>query len=105
MSNTSGEYCVRPGEGSSPSNLFLCNNMFLPCSPGSFMDAAANDSAVNHTTLAFADGAYDTQTANAWFVGTPGRDPHEQVNYKRVRECILTPMGFSEPQVQVIWLK
>jgi hypothetical protein len=105
MSNTAGEFCVRPGWGSSPPNEFVCNGNFPACTSGTFMDQAANDPDVNHATLEIVNGAFDGQTAEAWTVGAPGLDPHMQRNYQRVRECILVPKGLSELQVQVVWLK
>jgi len=63
-----------------------------------FMQLAAADSAVNHDTLVIVDGAAGGQTASAWDSPT---DP----NYDRVRDMELAPLGLTEAQVQVAWVK
>jgi hypothetical protein len=84
MSNTTDEFC-------SPNSL-------LPCNSWTFMGQAATDSAVNHTALAIVDGARGGQDASTWTSPT-------SMNYDLIMQNWLTPMGLTEAQVQVIWLK
>jgi hypothetical protein len=73
----------------------------------SFVGQAATSSAVNHTTLAIANGAFPGQTASAWACasGNCPSDSTNNINYDRVRDTILTPAGLTEKQVQVVWIK
>ncbi len=98
MSNNTNAWCIGPpphsGLGDPPQ-----------CLPYTFMARAAIDTAVNHTTMAIADGAYGGQTAQDW------RDPAACLpnfvdcnNYDRVRDTILAPVGLSEKQVEVAYL-
>ena len=81
MSNTTQEFC-----GGNP------------CPAGTFMQRAAADPKVNHQTLAIVDGAAGGQTADSW-------DSPADVNYDRVRDTRLAPLGLTEAQVQVAWVK
>jgi hypothetical protein len=63
-----------------------------------FMQLAAANSQVNHTTLAIVDGAAGGQTASTW-------DSPTDANYDRVRDQELAPLGLSELQVQAAWVK
>jgi len=63
-----------------------------------FMQLAAASPLVNHTTLRIVDGASGGQTASTWDSPT---DP----NYDRVRDMELAPLGLTEAQVQVAWVK
>lgn len=81
MSNTTQEFCGG-----------------TPCAPGTFMSRAAGDPDVNHQTLAIVDGAAGGQTADTW-------DSPTDANYDRVRDTRLAPLGLSEAQVQVAWVK
>jgi len=83
MSNTTQEFCSRTQDG---------------CAPFSFMGQAAADSDVNHDTLTIVDGAKGSEPAEAW------DDPDDQ-NYNRVRDQVLAPLGLTEAQVQVAWIK
>jgi hypothetical protein len=83
MSNTTQEWCAVTSS---------------PCNSWSFTGRANADPAVDHTTLAIVDGAKAGETAANW---TSASSP----NYNRIRDNVLTPMGLSENQVQVIWLK
>jgi hypothetical protein len=85
MSNTSDEWCGTAGNCTSPS-------------PASFMGKAQASSSVNHSTLAIVNGAQGGQDAKTW---TSPSAP----NYDMVRNTRLAPLGLSERQVQVIWLK
>jgi hypothetical protein len=84
MSNTTQEFCS--------------GNSALPCSSWSFMGQAAADSNVNHTSLVIVNGAQGGQSATTW-------DSSTDANYDRVRDTRLTPLGLSEQQVQVAWVK
>jgi DNA-binding NarL/FixJ family response regulator len=85
MSNTTQEFCA----GSSTTTN---------CSSWSFMGQAAADAAVNHTTLAIVNGARGGQDAQAWDAAT-------DANYDTVRLNRLAPLGLTERQVQVVWVK
>lgn len=84
MSNTTQEFC----SGSSAP----------PCDAWTFMGQAAADASVNHTQLAIVNGAAGGKSASYWDQPT---DP----DYDRIRDTRLAPLGLSENQVQVVWLK
>jgi len=84
MSNTTQEWC---SQGSGP-----------PCATWTFMGKAAVDPAVNHYTMVIVNGAADGQDAPEWI--SP-----KSPNYDRIKVGRLAPLGLSENQVQVIWLK
>jgi hypothetical protein len=83
MSNATQEWCSQAGN---------------VCDPWTFSGKASADAAVNHTSLAIANGAKGSETADAW-------DSPNDPNYVRVRDNVLAPAGLTEKQVQVIWLK
>src|SRR5438876_1307378 len=85
MSNTTQEFC----SGSSTTTN---------CSSWSFMGQAAADASVNHTTLAIVNGARGGQDAQAW-------DATTDANYDTVRLNRLGPLGLTERQVQIVWVK
>ncbi len=85
MSNTTQEFCSGGGLPSS-------------CEPWSFIGQAAADPAVNHTTLALVNGAFGGRAAPSWTSPTAP-------DYDRIRDTWLRPMGLSELQVQIVWLK
>jgi len=85
MSNTTQEFC---------SGTSTTTN----CSSWSFMGQAAADARVNHTTLAIVNGARGGQDAQTWDTAT-------DVNYDSVRINRLGPLGLTERQVQVAWVK
>lgn len=86
MSNTTQEFC---NDGAQARSCL---------SPG-FMAQAAADAAVNHTTLVIVNGAAGSRTAASWF-GANG-----ELEYDRIRTTWLTPLGLSEQQVQIAWVK
>ena len=85
MSNTTQEFC----NGASTTTN---------CLSYSFMGQAAADAQVNKTTLALVNGARGSQAASLW-------DDPADVQYDTVRFNRLEPLGFTERQVQVAWVK
>lgn len=83
MSNTSQEWCNVPS---------------FPCNSWTLTGRANVDAAVNHTGLVIADGAAGNATADNW-------ESPNAANYIRVRDSVLAPLGVTEAQVQVVWLK
>jgi hypothetical protein len=84
MSNTTQEFCS--------------TNNPAPCDSWSFVGQALADPAVNHGTLVLVNGAAGGQAGNTW-------DSPTRSNYDRVRDSDLAPLGLSEAQVQVAWVK
>lgn len=85
MSNTTQEFCSAGGLPGS-------------CESTSFYAQAAADPAVNHSALVIVNGAYGGRAASSWTSPT-------MPDYDRVRDSWLTPLGLSEQQVQVVWIK
>jgi hypothetical protein len=85
MSNTTQEFC----SGASTPNA---------CTSSSFMGQAAADPAVNHTKLAIVNGARGGQDARTWVSATAA-------NYDSVRLNRLAPLGLTERQVEIVWVK
>jgi hypothetical protein len=84
MSNTTQEFCAQ--------------NNPAPCASWSFAGQAKADPAVEQTTLVLVNGARGGQTSDTW-------DSASDENYDRVRDSDLTPLGLTEAQVQVAWVK
>ncbi|MEV0807243.1 hypothetical protein [Micromonospora sp. NPDC050200] len=84
MSNTTQEFCSAETGGQ--------------CAPYSLIGQAAADPQVNHDKLAIVDGAAGGQTAGTW-------DSPTDANYDRVRDTRLAPLGLTERQVQIAWVK
>ncbi|MFJ6199920.1 hypothetical protein [Micromonospora sp. NPDC092111] len=84
MSNTTQEFCSGDASGT--------------CAPFSLIGQAAADPQVNHDKLVIVDGAAGGQTAGTW-------DAPADANYDRVRDTRLAPLGLTERQVQVAWVK
>jgi hypothetical protein len=89
MSNTSMEYCQALGIGNPTDGV--------TCKPESFVGLALPDPAVDHDTLVLLNGARGGMDADTW-------DSPSEENYDAIVD-LLTPLGLSEKQVQVIWLK
>jgi hypothetical protein len=85
MSNTTQEFCAASSTTTS-------------CSAWSFMGQAAADTSVNRTTLAIVNGARGGQDAQTWDAAT-------DANYDSVRLNRLAPLGLTERQVLVAWVK
>ncbi|WP_456427450.1 hypothetical protein [Rhodocaloribacter sp.] len=68
------------------------------CTDWSFMEKAATDPDVNHSTLAIINGADGGGHTRAWDQVT---DPE----YDEIRDEHLAPLGLTEAQVQIVWLK
>ena len=85
MSNTTQEFC---SSGSTTT----------ACTAWSFMGQAAADPAVNSDALVIVNGARGGQTAQTWDAAT-------DVNYDSIRLNRLAPVGLTERQVQVAWVK
>jgi hypothetical protein len=83
MSNTTQEYCSGP---------------VTACSPLSFVGQALADPAVRKAGLVLVDGAAGGQTA-------PTYDDPADANYDRIRDTRLAPLGLTERQVRIVWLK
>ncbi|MDZ4831855.1 MAG: hypothetical protein SGJ09_16890 [Phycisphaerae bacterium] len=84
MSNTTQEFCGA-GRGGG-------------CTPSSFMGKAVADPSVDQEHLVIVDGAAGGQTASTW-------DSPSDLNYNRVRDQELAPLGVSEAQVAAVWIK
>ena len=84
MSNTTQEFCNPNPSGQ--------------CTAGSFAQQALADPAVERASLVIVDGARGGQSAATWL--TP-----DAPNYDQVRDTRLAPVGVTEQQVQVLWLK
>lgn len=84
MSNTTQEWCT---DGSA-----------VACNSWTFTGQAAADPDVNHRTLAIANGAAGGKTPSFW-------NSPSLADYDRVRDQRLTPLGLTEKQVQIAWLK
>jgi hypothetical protein len=84
MSNATQEWC---SQNSGP-----------PCAPWTFMGKAATDPTINHYSLVIVNGAADGQDASAW------TSPNS-ASYDRIKLGRLAPLGLSENQVQVVWVK
>lgn len=87
MSNATQEFCHQ-----NP-NVATVN-----CNPWTFAGQANADGAVNHTTLALANGARGGMEATQWLYPT-------MTEYSRIQSMVLAPQGLSEAQVQVVWVK
>ncbi len=85
MSNTTQEFCADGAQGRN-------------CQQPSFIAQAAADPAVNHATLVLVDGAYGGRAASSWVSAS-------SAEYDRIRDTWLTPLGLSELQVQIAWVK
>lgn len=84
MSNTTQEFCASAG--------------YTTCTSWSFMGKAAADPRVDKTALRILNGARGGQVASMW-------EASSSPEYARIRAEGLLPLGLSEQQVQVAWVK
>lgn len=97
--NAGGKY-VLLSIGMSNTTQEFCDDSAQPrtCQAPSFMTQAAADAAVNRTTLVLVNGAYGGRAASSWVSAS-------SAEYDRIRDTWLTPLGLSEKQVQIAWVK
>ncbi|MEP6549777.1 MAG: hypothetical protein ABJB95_01270, partial [Gemmatimonadales bacterium] len=69
-----------------------------PCGSWTFMGRAAGDTAVNHRSLVIVNGAHDGDDAPLWTSPT-------SASYDRIKVARLAPLGLSENQVEIAWVK
>lgn len=72
---------------------------------GLFIADASTDAKVNQTTLVIANGALGSITAPCWTAATGPTPCGVENQYDRVRDNVLAPLGLTEKQVEVVWLK
>jgi hypothetical protein len=84
MSNTTQEFCSQPATE--------------PCEPWTFVGRASQRNDLDRTHLVIVNGAAGGQAATSW-------DSPIDPNYNRVRDSVLAPLGLTEAQVQVAWVK
>lgn len=97
--STLGKY-VMLSVGMSNTTQEFCNDaaQLRSCVPQTFMARAAADAAVNHSTLVIVNGAAGGRAAASWVSSS-------SAEYDRIRDTWLTPLGLSEKQVQIAWVK
>jgi hypothetical protein len=84
--------------GMSNTTQEFCSGAARQCQAPSFMSQAAADPQVNRSTLALVDGAAGGRVAASWV--SPA-----STEYDQIRDTWLTPLGLTEQQVQVAWVK
>jgi uncharacterized protein YjdB len=74
---------------------------------GQFIGQATKSSQVNQTSLQIVNGAKGGITACMWVTaqGSPPCSLHTENQFDRVRDDVLTPLGLTEQQVQIVWIK
>jgi len=72
-----------------------------------FLNQAASNSGVNHTTLVIVNGALTGAMPCVWTVvsGPPPCNPTLGNQFDRVRDMVLAPLGLTEKQVQAVWIE
>src|SRR5690554_3094056 len=90
LSVTTMEFCVALGLHSPHDGV--------TCRDESFVGLARKDPAVALDTVFFLNGAYGGQVGTVW-------DEPEEPHYDRISQALMPPLGVSEAQVQVVWLK
>jgi lysophospholipase L1-like esterase len=83
---------------SNASQEFCAVAAYTSCTAWSFMGQASAAPDVNHTSLTIVNGARGGQTSVHW-------DAPDDPNYERIRVEGLAPLGLSEAQVQIVWIK
>lgn len=74
---------------------------------GAFIRDADGNPQVNQDTLTIVNGAKGGITACDWVAptGAPACDLSGGNQYDRVRDDVLAPLGLTEQQVQIVWIK
>jgi hypothetical protein len=90
LSVTTMEFCVALGLHSPHDGV--------TCRDESFVGLARKDAAVDLDNVFFLNGAYGGQAGHLW-------DEPAEPNYDRISQELMPPLGISEAQVQVVWLK
>ena len=85
MSNTNQEFCGNSLDG-------------VSCHAWTFMGQAAASELVEKEGLVIVNGAMGGQVSAAW-------EYPDSPNYTRIRDQLLAPLGLSEQQVQIVWVK
>jgi hypothetical protein len=96
--STGGKYVLLAIGMSNTSIEFCAPDRTARCDPTSFMGLVRKDSEVNHTTLVLVNGAQGSNGAASW-------DSPTDAAYDVVRDNRLRPLGLSERQVEIVWLK
>ncbi len=76
----------------------FCGPAVPPCTTRSFVGKAALDGRVDHGELAIVNGAHGGQTATLW-------ESASNAAYQWIEDNALTPAGYTEEQVQIVWVK
>ena len=84
MSNTTQEFCAA--------------SAYTACDSWTFMGQARADAEVERQRLVLLNGARGGQVASRWASAT-------SPEYDRIRDSGLAPLGLSERQVQIVWVK
>ena len=84
--------------GMSNATQEFCGGAYVNCQAASFMGMAAADPQVEKQRLVIVDGARGGQVAAVW-------ESPASAEYNRIRDAGLAPLGLSEKQVQVLWIK
>ena len=84
--------------GMSNTTQEFCSTGAPPCEAWSFTGQAALDPAVDRTHLVIANGARGGQDALEW-------DDADDLNYDVVAEVRLPPLGVTDQQIQIAWVK
>lgn len=84
--------------GMSNASQEFCGSLGIDCEQQTFVDRAMADPRVDKDELTIVNGAQGGRPAEEW-------DSAADSTYERVAERALAPLGLSEAQVQVVWLK
>jgi hypothetical protein len=95
--NPDGVYALL-SVGMSNTTREFCKGRVTDCAPWSFVGQASADPTVDHEHLVLVDGAVGGHPASDW-------DSPDDPVYARVRDQRLAPLGLTEAQVQVAWIK
>jgi len=93
-----GKYVLLSIGGGDATEEWCSKGSGPPCASWSFMGRAALDPTVNRYSLVIVNGAADGQDAPSWTLPTSS-------SYERIKIARLAPLGLSENQVEIVWLK